>query len=305
MLAPVKAVEEVGLNRQPSNKNRIQIRPKRLMSPPTSLSPASTSAGPNAGAWKSFKDSEFTSASSGIGADLVLNEVRVGPFCRQAMSFHAQLWNLRARRAVNVLAAVALIVLSAPLMIAAAIAVRLSSPGPILFTQPRVGLDRRNGSRRGIDDPRRREDLGGRVFQIYKFRTMVNESPERRREVWASEDDPRITPVGRILRKFRLDELPQLFNVLKGDMNLVGPRPEQPGIFQNLRTEISGYQDRQRVLPGITGLAQVNQKYDQCLDDVRRKVEFDLTYVEEQSPLKDVKIMAQTIPVVLFGKGSI
>lgn len=275
------------------------------MSPSTSVSQPLTSPSRNQSERSGFEDSPFSPVARGIGTDLVLDEVQVGPLCHPAIRLQTRLWNRRARRAVNVLAAIALIILSAPVMMAAAIAVRLSSPGPILFTQPRVGLDRRNGFRRNSDDPRRRQDLGGRVFEIYKFRTMVDEPPENRREVWASEDDPRITPVGRIPRKFRLDELPQLFNVLKGDMNLVGPRPEQPRIFQDLRSEISGYQSRQRVLPGITGLAQVNQKYDQSLDDVRRKVELDLTYVEEQSPLQDVKIMVQTIPVVLFGKGAI
>src|SRR5204862_4765752 len=117
------------------------------------------------------------------------------------------------------------------------------------------------------------------------------------RQVWAVPDDDRVTPVGRVLRKFRLDELPQLINVLKGDMNIVGPRPEQPAIFVYLREQIEGYQRRQRVRPGITGWAQINLAYDQSVEDVRRKVALDLEYIHRQSALEDFKIMCRTLPV--------
>jgi lipopolysaccharide/colanic/teichoic acid biosynthesis glycosyltransferase len=112
-----------------------------------------------------------------------------------------------------------------------------------------------------------------------------------------------VTPVGRVLRKYRLDELPQLFNVLKGDMNIVGPRPEQPEIFMKLRDEVERYGDRQRVLPGITGLAQINLHYDMSVDDVRKKVKFDLEYAARQSALEDLRTMVRTVPVVLFRRG--
>lgn len=215
----------------------------------------------------------------------------------------------RARRALNIAASLALLVLASPVMLVVAFLVKATSPGPVLYSQPRVGLDRRvtadrrmNG-RRGSDG-RRKSDSGGRVFTIYKFRTMtVGESADA--QVWASPEDPRITRIGKYLRKYRLDELPQLFNVLKGDMNLVGPRPEQPVIFQDLKGKIDAYQRRQRVLPGITGWAQVNNAYDQCLDDVKRKVDLDLEYIEEASVTKDLKIMAKTVPVMVFKKGSV
>ena len=196
------------------------------------------------------------------------------------------------------------IVVTLPLMLAIALTIRLTSRGPVLFTQPRVGVDRRRGTPPKHILDLRKEDMGGRVFTIYKFRTMrVQEGPAT--QVWAARGDPRITAVGRLLRKTRLDELPQLFNVLGGDMNIVGPRPEQPRIFWELRERIDGYQERQRVLPGITGWAQVNQSYDQDLDDVRRKVALDLQYIEERSVLRDFLIMLKTVPVMLFRKGAL
>lgn len=207
----------------------------------------------------------------------------------------------RARRILNVgVAAVGLIV-TAPIMAAVAVAIKLTDPsGPILYRQTRVGLCLRK-SRGG--NFRRRQDLGGRPFMIYKFRTMRMAKPGQETQVWASTNDPRITPLGRFLRKTRLDELPQLYNVLRGDMNVVGPRPEQPEIFQNLRSELPSYPERQRVRPGITGQAQITLHYDTCLDDVRKKVAADLQYIERQSVLTDLSIMLKTFPVVVFRKG--
>jgi lipopolysaccharide/colanic/teichoic acid biosynthesis glycosyltransferase len=206
----------------------------------------------------------------------------------------------RARRILNVtIAAIALVLLS-PVMFAIALLVMLTSRGPILYTQTRVGINRR---RANSVDGRRRIDYGGKLFKIYKFRTMAV-GADLAGEVWARPDDPRVTPVGRVLRKYRLDELPQLFNVLRGDMNLVGPRPEQPKIFGNLRHRIENYAERQRVLPGITGLAQVSQHYDNSIDDVRRKLLFDLEYIDRKSVQQDLKVMLQTLPVVIFQKGA-
>jgi lipopolysaccharide/colanic/teichoic acid biosynthesis glycosyltransferase len=139
---------------------------------------------------------------------------------------------------------------------------------------------------------------------MYKFRTMFMEEGSAR-EVWAAKDDPRITPVGRFLRVYRLDELPQLLNVLKGDMNIVGPRPEQPSIFQSLRASLDDYPERQKVLPGITGWAQINHHYDQSLDDVKRKLRLDLQYIRRRSAVEDLKIMARTMPVMIFRKGAL
>lgn len=210
-------------------------------------------------------------------------------------------WADLIRRGLNLFVASVLLALALPLMIVIGVLIRLTSAGPILYTQPRVGVDRRT-RRAGPEAARRVIDHGGRLFRIYKFRTMyvVLEGAHQK---WAQPDDPRVTPIGRILRRYRLDELPQLFNVLMGDMNLVGPRPEQPRIFAELRDRIPNYERRQRVLPGITGWAQVNQPYDSCMDDVRRKIKYDLEYIERCSPLEDVKIILYTLPAVVVKRG--
>lgn len=161
--------------------------------------------------------------------------------------------------------------------------------------------DRRAIGRRGGD--RRAVDVGGRAFTMYKFRTMTVNA-ELEGAVWATKNDARVTPIGGVLRGTRLDELPQLVNVLKGDMNVVGPRPERPSIFMQLRKEIDRYHLRQRAKPGITGWAQINQNYDTSIDDVRRKVEYDLAYIERRSVVEDMRIMAKTLPVMLFRKGA-
>lgn len=161
--------------------------------------------------------------------------------------------------------------------------------------------DRRAHGRRSGD--RRAVDVGGRAFTMYKFRTMTVNA-ELEGAVWATKDDARVTPIGGILRGTRLDELPQLVNVLKGEMNIVGPRPERPSIFMQLRKEIDRYHLRQRAKPGITGWAQINQNYDTSIDDVRRKVEYDLAYIERRSVVEDMRIMARTLPVMIFRKGA-
>ena len=207
------------------------------------------------------------------------------------------------RRFLNIVVALAGIIMTAPLMALIFVIVKLTSPGPALYTQTRVGVDRRQ---RGVPsgNHRRHIDYGGRLFRIYKFRTM-RAGPTVEKQLWATPDDPRITSVGKVLRKYRLDELPQLFNVLRGDMNIVGPRPEQPEILIRLREQVEHYQSRQQVLPGITGWAQVNHHYDTSIDDVRRKVHLDLEYIGRRSALEDIRIMAKTIPVMVLRKGAI
>ena len=208
----------------------------------------------------------------------------------------------RVNRVLNLVLALAALIPLLPVMLLIALLVKLTSRGPILYTQVRVGLDRREPL--DLSRNHRREcNLGGRPFTIYKFRTMRVDAEQGGGAVWAQQQDPRVTPVGRLLRQYRLDELPQLINVLKGEMNIVGPRPERPTIFAELREHIAEYPLRQRARPGITGLAQINHHYDRSLEDVRTKVHYDLEYIRRQSVTEDLRIMLKTVPVILLRRG--
>jgi lipopolysaccharide/colanic/teichoic acid biosynthesis glycosyltransferase len=204
------------------------------------------------------------------------------------------------RRGLNIAAAAVGLATVAPLMVVIGLLIKLTSGGPIFYMQNRVGIDRR-AREQASRNRRRHRDYGGKLFTIYKFRTMTVAAPGccNPGEVWATPGDPRVTRLGRMLRRFRLDELPQLINVLRGDMNVVGPRPEQPTIFEQLRARVERYPERQRVRPGITGWAQVNLPYDRTVDDVRRKLFLDLQYIGRQSVLEDLKIMARTPGAIL------
>jgi lipopolysaccharide/colanic/teichoic acid biosynthesis glycosyltransferase len=207
-----------------------------------------------------------------------------------------------ARIVVNLLLALIALMAMLPVMLLVAVLVRLTSRGPILYTQVRIGLDRRQVAS-GPRNHRRERDLGGRPFTIYKFRTMCVDAEQGSGAVWAQQRDPRVTSVGHLLRQYRLDELPQLLNVMKGEMNIVGPRPERPTIFAELREHIPEYPLRQRAKPGITGLAQINHHYDRSLEDVRTKVQYDLEYIRRQSVAEDLRIMLMTVPVILLRRG--
>lgn len=202
------------------------------------------------------------------------------------------------------------LVLLAPLFLLVAVAIKLDSRGPIFFVQPRVGRDRRrrqlsmrlfaNVIRLDV----RRGDLSGQIFNMVKFRTMRQDAEATTGPVWAVENDPRVTRVGRLLRRSRLDELPQLWNVVRGEMTFIGPRPERPEFVQRFVREIDSYGCRHLVTPGITGLSQVRQGYDRCLDDVRRKVAYDLEYIRSRSLLVDLQVCLATVSVMLLGRGA-
>ena len=185
----------------------------------------------------------------------------------------------------NLILAAVGIVVSLPIMLLTALAVRLTSAGPVLYRQVRVGMD-------------------GIPFTLYKFRSMRADAEAETGAVWASKDDPRVTPLGRTLRKLRIDEIPQLFNVLKTEMSIVGPRPERPEMVQSLAQQIPYYRHRHCVRPGITGWAQVNYKYGDTLDDVMRKLEYDLYYIKNMSPSLDAYIIFLTIKATLLSRGS-
>jgi lipopolysaccharide/colanic/teichoic acid biosynthesis glycosyltransferase len=208
-----------------------------------------------------------------------------------------------AARVLNIaIASLALLLLS-PLLLVIGLLVKLTSPGPIIYRQIRIGLNRRTQAGPNPLYDRRSLDLGGAVFPMYKFRSMRADAEKHTGAVWATQTDSRVTPIGRVMRKTRIDELPQLINVLKGDMSIVGPRPERPSIFRELSRNIDQYELRQRARPGITGWAQVNQNYDSCLADVESKVRYDLEYLQRQSVAEDLRIMLRTVPTILLRKG--
>ncbi len=216
------------------------------------------------------------------------------------------------RFAFNWVLALSMLLIAAPLFLIVALAIKLDSSGPVLFLQERVGLNRRRKSRSRDNvtmyswckrDERRNENVYGKPFMVYKFRTMVVDAEKRCGPIWATKNDPRVTKVGRLLRKTRLDELPQLINVLKGEMVLVGPRPERPHFVRKLAQQIDGYTDRLDVKPGITGLAQVENGYDESVDTVRAKVDYDLTYIKTSSLKRDLLILLKTVGVVLGCRG--
>jgi sugar transferase (PEP-CTERM system associated) len=183
------------------------------------------------------------------------------------------------------LLSVILLLVALPVMLVVAIAVRLTSRGPVFYRQMRTGK-------------------GGVPFMLYKFRSMRNDAETKTGAVWATKDDPRITGIGHWLRKLRLDELPQLLNVIRGDMSLVGPRPERPEFVTMLQKEIPYYRQRLCVKPGITGWAQINHKYGDTIDDTIIKLEYDLYYIKNLSPSLDAYIIFHTLKVILLGRGA-
>ena len=192
-------------------------------------------------------------------------------------------WEEAAKRFIDAAVSATVLVAGLPLWLLIALAIRIDSPGPVFYKQERVGKD-------------------GDRFRIFKFRSM-HQHAEREGPTWAHRHDPRVTRVGKVLRKLHLDEVPQMFNVLRGQMSLVGPRPERPMFVEQLTTEIPMYPRRLKVRPGITGWAQVKHKYDESIDDVKKKVQYDLFYIENISLRMDLKILFSTVSHMLLGKG--
>ena len=193
--------------------------------------------------------------------------------------------NLLYQRISNMLVAIVGIILCSPFILLTALAVRLSSSGAVLYRQTRVGLD-------------------GALFTVYKFRSMRIDAELATGAVWAQKDDPRVTKVGRFLRAIRFDELPQLFNVLKGEMSIVGPRPERPEFVRALSEQIPYYRQRHCVRPGITGWAQINYKYGDTFEDTITKLEYDLYYIKNMSMALDTYIIFHTLKAVLLSRGA-
>ena len=190
-----------------------------------------------------------------------------------------------AKRIFDILASLALLVIAAPLILIGAIIVKLESKGPAFFRQTRVGLY-------------------GEAFELIKLRSMRQDAEVNGEAVWAQKNDPRITRVGKFIRMTRIDELPQAWSVLKGDMSFVGPRPERPEFVTDLETKLNYYAERHMVKPGITGWAQINYPYGASLEDARHKLEYDLYYAKNYTPFLDVLILLQTFRVVLWPEGA-
>ena len=210
------------------------------------------------------------------------------------------------KRAIDfTVSSIGLLILS-PVCLLIALAVKLDTPGPVFYTQVRVGINRRRPRRSGAppEVERRKADAFGRPFRIYKFRSMVTDAERSTGPVWASLEDSRITRVGRFLRRCRLDETPQLWNVMLGDMSIVGPRPERPTFVQSLTVSIPDFPKRCSALPGITGLAQVTSHYDTSVASANRKLQYDLYYLKNGRLLLDLKIMAATVKVMARGDGA-
>ena len=177
------------------------------------------------------------------------------------------------------------LVLFAPIMLIVAAAVRLDSKGPALYRQERVGYR-------------------GKTFEVLKFRSMRTDAEKNNVARWAQQNDPRVTRIGGFLRKYRLDELPQFINVIRGEMSFVGPRPERPVFVDMLRKEISYYDERHSARPGLTGWAQVRYPYGSTVEDAYRKLEYDLFYLKNMSILFDCVIIFETVRTVFTGRGS-
>lgn len=199
--------------------------------------------------------------------------------------FNQGLRRTMVKRVFDIFCASLLLLLASPLMLLAALAVKLDSRGPVLYRQERVGQD-------------------NRPFQVVKFRSMRQDAEKDGKPQWATSGDSRVTRVGRLLRVTRIDELPQLFSVLKGDMSLVGPRPERPFFVEQLTQEIPFYALRHSVKPGVTGWAQVRYQYGSTIEDSMQKLQYDLYYVKNHNLLLDLRILVDTVTVVLTGKGA-
>lgn len=225
-----------------------------------------------------------TEVYEAITGKLPIESLRLG-WLLFSPGFHVSRALMFYKRTISMFLSVVGLLLSLPLIPFIALAIKLTSSGPILYRQKRVGRE-------------------GSVFDCFKFRTMHADAEADSGPTWAGDNDPRITPVGRFLRLSRLDEIPQLWNVLRGDMSLVGPRPERPQFVHWLKREIPHYNLRHTVRPGITGWAQIRYKYGNTVEDAKEKLRYDLFYIKNISPGLDLLILFETIKTILWGRGA-
>ena len=223
----------------------------------------------------------------------------------------ANFWDQFGKRTLDFGGAIAGFIFAAIFFIVMPILIKLDSRGPVFYGQQRAGLNHRKRDRRQVNiavahdrrvGERRQQDLYGRPFTVYKFRTMKVDAEKQSGAVWAQKNDPRVTRMGRILRFIHVDEIPQFFNVLCGEMSLVGPRPERPQIMTKLIDDIPRFPERLQVKPGITGIAQIYCGYDETIDDAREKLRYDLLYVKNSTFKYDVQIMLKTLWMIVNGR---
>jgi sugar transferase (PEP-CTERM system associated) len=226
---------------------------------------------------------DAASALSGLTGRVSLRAVKPSWFVFSD-GFHRSKWIDLLKRVTDLAAGIIGLAAAMPIMIVVALVVRLESKGPIIFRQTRVG---------GM----------GKCFEVLKFRSMSDDAEKANGAQWASENDPRVTRIGRFLRKYRLDELPQFVNVIRGEMSFVGPRPERPEFVRELRKTIPYYDERHSVRPGLTGWAQVQYAYGSSIEDAYNKLEYDLFYLQNMSLTFDLAIIFQTIRIVIGGHG--
>jgi sugar transferase (PEP-CTERM system associated) len=226
---------------------------------------------------------DASTALAGLTGRVALRAVKPSWFVFSD-GFRRSNWNDFVKRVGDIFFGVVGLILSLPVMLAVAIAVRLDSRGPVIYRQTRVGRM-------------------GRYFEVLKFRSMTVDAEKKNGAQWATENDPRVTRLGRILRKYRLDELPQFINVIRGDMSFVGPRPERPVFVEELKEKIPYYDERHSVRPGLTGWAQVQYSYGSTIEDAFNKLEYDLFYLKNLSVTFDLLIILQTVRLVLAGRG--
>ncbi|MCX5834893.1 MAG: TIGR03013 family PEP-CTERM/XrtA system glycosyltransferase [Deltaproteobacteria bacterium] len=231
----------------------------------------------------------------GINVDdgMTFTENLLGKLCVESLhpssiifsnGIRGRFYTSKLKRVSDIISALFGLLFLGPIFTLIAMAIKLDSKGPVFYRQDRVGRD-------------------GRVFSLIKFRSMVVDA-EKDGPIWAVLDDQRCTRVGKIIRKLRLDEIPQLINVLKGEMSIVGPRPERPFFVKKLENEIPFYYHRHLVKPGVTGWAQIYYPYGATIEDAIEKLKYDLYYVKNMSPVMDLRIVSETVKIVLLGKGS-
>ncbi len=194
--------------------------------------------------------------------------------CGMENKMKIHMYNTKIKRIIDIIGAGSAILIFMPLMLIIALLIKMTSKGPVIFRQERVGLNDKN-------------------FVMYKFRTMKLQNPEEEKRLWTRKGDPRVTPIGKILRRLSMDELPQLLNVLRGDMSLVGPRPERPYFVEKFKKQIPGYTVKQKVLPGLTGWAQINGYRGDT--SIKKRIEYDRYYIENRTIWFDIKIIVLTI----------